>query len=189
MRKTKFLPKTPTCLVCMPHAWTRTPTNHRTLSNRLQPISPHVVGETERTFFSCGWHCEKKEWRKLVQFLRSNFCVSSVVFTQQQSSKAAKHNHGRLQAASYWKADAAIIVMWRNVFQPLFSFSGQFSLCFSAFAQAHFPFLKQASQRPSSVQLRASSVVTLPYQKLGKDEAAWTSFLSKTIRRPNDLSC
>lgn len=141
MRKTKFLPKTPTCPVCMPHAWTRTPTNHRTLSNRLQPIRPQVLGETERTFFSCGWHCEKKEWRKLVQFLRSNFCVSSVVFTQQQSSKAQPRSppggfilEGRRCNNCYVK---------KCVFQPLFSFSGQFSLCFSAFAQAHFPFLKQ----------------------------------------------
>lgn len=185
MRKTKFLPKTPTCPVCMPHH-----------EQGLQPITEHLATGFSQSVLKF-WGKQRGLFSPVVDTVKrknegnssSSWGATFVSVQQQQSSKAAKHNHGRLQAALYWKADAAIIVMWRNVFQPLFSFSGQFSLCFSAFAQAHFPFLKQASQRPSSVQLRASSVVTLPNRKLGKDEAAWTSFLSKTIRRPNDLSC
>lgn len=158
MRKTKFLPKTPTCPVCMPHTWTRTPTNHRTLSNRLQPISPQDFGETERTFFSCVVDTVKRKNEG-----NSSSSWEATFVSVQLYLHSTKAQPQSPRGALYCKVDAAIIVMWRNVsfsHFTVFSFNGWFSLCFSAFAQADFPFLKQTSQSPSYVQLSSPELLS-----------------------------
>lgn len=110
MRKTKFLPKTPTCPVCMPHTWTRTPTNHRTLSNRLQPISPQDFGETERTFFSCVVDTVKRKNEG-----NSSSSWEATFVSVQLYLHSTKAQPQSPRGALYCKVDAAIIVMWRNV--------------------------------------------------------------------------